>query len=129
MARLKDTKALCTFFSETIVCRTSSVKRHFESVHKNLDNKIEEKQSELISHELSNTKKQVNTSTNFISSRPSSNLIASSFEVSKIIAQHKKPLGDGEYIKQAWQKCEPFFDNIPEKEKIILKNLSVSRKF
>ena len=53
----KDNKALCILCSETVVCRTSSVKRHFESVHKNLSNKTEEEQRELISRELSKTKK------------------------------------------------------------------------
>jgi len=53
----KDNRALCIFCSDTVVCRTSSVKRHFESVHKNLNNKTEEEQRELISRELSKTKK------------------------------------------------------------------------
>lgn len=67
----------------------------------------------------------------FISGRPSSNLAAASFEVSKVIAQHGKPLSDGEYIKEAWLECAPFlFENLSEKEKIIqrIKDLSVSRK-
>ena len=37
----KDNKALCIFCFETVVCRTSSVKRHFESVHNNINNKTE----------------------------------------------------------------------------------------
>ena len=35
---------------------------------------------------------------NFISGRSSSNLAAASFEVSKVIAQHGKPLCDGDYV-------------------------------
>ncbi|XP_069176506.1 EPM2A-interacting protein 1-like, partial [Procambarus clarkii] len=127
----KDDKALCIFCSDTVVCRTSSVKRHFENVHKNLSNKTEEEQRELISRELSKTKTQVETFMNYISGRPSSNLVAASFEVSKIIAQHGKPLCDGEYIKEAWLECAPFlFDNFSEKKKIIqrIKDLPVSRK-
>ena len=68
---------------------------------------------------------------NFISGRSSSNLVAASFEVSKIIAQHGKPLSDGDYIKEAWLECAPFlFDNFSEKEKVIqlIKDLSLSRK-
>ena len=38
----KDNKALCIFYFETVVFRTSSVKRPFESVHINLSNKTEE---------------------------------------------------------------------------------------
>ncbi|XP_042206313.1 uncharacterized protein LOC121855442 [Homarus americanus] len=59
--------------------------------------------------------------------RPSSNLVAAGFEVSKVIAQHGKPLSDGEYIKEAWLECAPFlFDNLSEKDKIIqrIKDLS-----
>ena len=39
----KDNKALSIFCLETVVCRTSSVKRHSESVHINISNKNEEK--------------------------------------------------------------------------------------
>ncbi|XP_069157024.1 SCAN domain-containing protein 3-like [Procambarus clarkii] len=127
----KDDKALCIFCSYTVVCRTSSVKRHFENVHKNLSNKTEGEQRELISRELRKTKTQAETFMNYISGRPSSNLVAASFEVSKVIAQHGKPLCDGEYIKEAWLECAPFlFDNFSEKKKIIqrIKDLPVSRK-
>ncbi|XP_069185921.1 EPM2A-interacting protein 1-like, partial [Procambarus clarkii] len=127
----KDDIALCIFCSDTVVCRTSSVKRHFENVHKNLSNKTEEEQRELISRELSKTKTQAETFMNYFSGRPSSNLVAASFEVSKVIAQHGKPLCDGEYIKEAWLECAPFlFDNFSEKKKIIQRNkdLPVSRK-
>ena len=39
----KDNKALSIFCLETVVCRTSSIKRHFESVHNNISNRNEEK--------------------------------------------------------------------------------------
>ena len=65
----------------------------------------------------------------FISGRSSSNIVASSFEASKLIAQNGKPLSFGDYINEAWKECAPFlFDN--KKKKIIqcIKDLSVSRK-
>ena len=68
---------------------------------------------------------------NFISGRSSSNLVADNFEVSKAIAQHGKPLSDGDYIKEAWLQCASFlFDNFSEKEKIIqrIQDLSLSKK-
>ena len=67
---------------------------------------------------------------NFISGRSSSNLVAASFEVSKVIAQHGKPLSDGDYTKETWLECTFFFDNFSGKEKIIqrIKDLSRSRK-
>ena len=33
----KGNKALCIFCFETVVCRTSSVKRHFESIYDNIN--------------------------------------------------------------------------------------------
>ena len=36
----------------------------------------------------------------FISRRSNFNLVAASFEGSKVIAQHGKPLNDGDYIIQ-----------------------------
>ena len=68
---------------------------------------------------------------NFISGRSSSNLLASSFEVSKVIAQYGKPLNNGDCIKEACLECALFlFDNFSEKKKIIqrIKDLSLSRK-
>ena len=127
----KDNKALCIFGFETVVCRTSSVKRHFESVHNNISNKTEEEKRELISSTFSKTKKQADNFMNFISGRSSSNLVTAGFAFSKVIAQHGKPFSDEDYIKEAWLECAPFLlDNFSEKEKIIqrIKDLSLSRK-
>ena len=55
----KDNKALCIFCFETVVCRTSFVKRHFENVHNNISNKTKEEKRELISSRLSKTKKRL----------------------------------------------------------------------
>ena len=44
----KDNKALCIFCLEKVVCRTSSVKRHFESFHNNINKKTKEEKRELI---------------------------------------------------------------------------------
>ena len=68
---------------------------------------------------------------NFISGRSSSNLVAASFEVSKLIAHHRKQFSDRNYIEEAWLECALFlFDNFSEKEKIIqrIKDLCLSRK-
>ncbi|XP_062927408.1 copper homeostasis protein cutC homolog isoform X1 [Mobula hypostoma] len=124
----KGDKALCVLCSETVVCRTSSVKRHYKTVHKWLCDKSEEEQKEHISRAISNKKLQSNTMPTFVSG--SSNLVAASFEVSKVIAQHGRPLSDGEYVKESWLECAPFlFDGFQEKEKIIqrIKDLPVSR--
>ena len=48
-------KAVCV---NTVVCRTSSVKRHFETNHKNLNLKTKEEQKEVISEALKERKIQ-----------------------------------------------------------------------
>ena len=66
----------------------------------------------------------------FISRRSSSNLVAASFEVSRVIDQHGKPLSSGDYIKEAWLECAPFlFHTFSEVEKYSqrVKDLFVSR--
>ncbi|XP_072909805.1 general transcription factor II-I repeat domain-containing protein 2A-like isoform X2 [Hemitrygon akajei] len=123
----KGDKAFCNFCSETVVCRTSSVKRHYETVHKQLCNKSEQEQKEHISQEICNKQMQSQILKSFISD--GSNLVAASFEVSKVIVKHGKPLSDGEYVKESWLECAPFlFNSFPEKEKIIqrIKGLPVS---
>ena len=56
---------------------------------------------------------------NFIPGRSSSNLVAASFEVLKVISQYEKLLSDGNYIKEAWLECAPFlFDNFLEKKRL-----------
>ena len=56
--------------------------------------------------------------------------MAASFEVSKIIARHGKPLSDGDYIKESWLECASYlFEDFQNKDKIIqrIKDLSISR--
>lgn len=67
---------------------------------------------------------------NFISGKTSCNLVTASFEVSKVIALHGKPLIDEENIKEAWLELTPFFLSFSEMEKIIqrIKDVSISRK-
>ncbi len=124
----KDNKALCILCSQSIVCRNFTVKRHYETVHKQLSQKSEEEQKAYIFREISKRNIQSEGLTKFLST--GSNLVAASFEISKVIAQHGKPLSDGEYIKKAWLESSNFlFENISEKNKIIqsIKDLPLSR--
>lgn len=50
----KNNKALCVLCSESVVCRTSSVKRHFETIHKTLLTKSAYELKCFISRALSN---------------------------------------------------------------------------
>ena len=49
-------KAVCVLCSNTVVCRTSSVKRHFETNHKDLNLKTKEEQKQVISKALKEKK-------------------------------------------------------------------------
>ena len=114
--------------SESVVCRTSSVKRHYESNHKWLLAKSEDEQKEYISRQLKNANLQSSSFVKFVKS--TSNLVCASFEVSKIIARHGKPFSDGDYIKESWLECAPYlFDDFQNKDKIIqrIKDLPISR--
>jgi len=121
-------KALCVLCSESVVCRTSSVKRHYETKHEWLLEKSEAEQQEYIARELKHKKMQSNNFVKFTQS--SSNLVAASFEISKIIAKHGKPLSDGDYIKESLLECAPsLFDDFSNKDKIIqrIKDMPISR--
>lgn len=124
----KNDKALCVMCSECVVCRTSSVKRHYETKHKWLLERSEEEQKAHISRELRNAHYQSSGFLQFVTS--TSKLVAASLEVSKTIAKHGKPFSDGDYIKEAWLECAPYlFEDFQNKEKILqrIKELPVSR--
>lgn len=123
----RENKALCAMCLESVVCRTSSVK-HYESSHSWLLGKSEDEQKEHISREL---KKVISQSTSFVNFvKSSSNLVAASFEVSKIIAKHGKLVSDGDYIKEGWLECASYlFEDFKNKDKVIqrIKDLPISR--
>jgi hypothetical protein len=124
----KQNKALCAMCSESVVCRTSSVKRHYESNHKWLLDKSEDEQKEYISRQVKNANLQSGSFVKFVKS--TSNLVSASFEVSKIIARHGKPFSDGDYIKESWLECAPYlFEDFQNKDKILqrIKDLPISR--
>ncbi|KAI8781369.1 zinc finger BED domain-containing protein 5 [Biomphalaria glabrata] len=113
---------------ESVVCRTSSVKRHYESNHSWLLGKSEDEQKEHLSRELKKAISQSSSFVNFVKS--SSNLVAASFEVSKIIAKHGKLLSDGDYIKEAMLELASYlFEDFQNKDKVIqrIKDLPISR--
>ena len=55
----KNNKALCILCLKTAVCRTSSVRTHFESVHNELNTKTEEEKKELVVHSAKRESKLV----------------------------------------------------------------------
>jgi hypothetical protein len=125
---LKNNKSLCVLCSESVVCRTSSVKRHFETIHKTLLTKSADEQKSYIARALCNKNLQSNTLVKFVKS--SDSLISASFDVAKSIAIRGKPFGDGDFIKMAWLDCaDNLFNDFNNKDKIIqrIKDLSISR--
>ena len=121
-----DDKAVWVLCCNKVVCRTSSVKRHFETNHKDLYLKTKEEQREIISKAYKEKKMQSSNLMKFIGG--SSNVTAASYIVSKEIAKHVEPFREGQFIKQAWLECVPvLFENF--KEKIIqrIKEIPLSR--
>ena len=95
----RNGKALCTLCGDSVVCRTSSVKRHFETNHKNIAEIKETEKQEYLANELKKYHSQRNNFMNFIS-KPN-HLMYASFQFSLCIAKHSKSLSDGDFIKSA----------------------------
>lgn len=124
----KSDKAVCILCSTTIVCRTSSVKRHYETNHNFLLKKTKEEQKEYILQAIKNNNLQTNTLMKFVGSN--SNIVAASFAVSNVIAKRGKPFCDGEYIKDLMLETAPFlFEDFSNKDKIMqrIKDLPITR--
>ena len=123
-----DDKAICVLCCNKVVCRTSSVKRHFETNQKDLYLKTKEEQREIISKACKEKKMQSSNLMKFIGG--SSDVTAASYIVSKEIAKHVKSFSEGQFIKQAWLECAPvLFESFKEKEKIVqrIKEIPLSR--
>jgi hypothetical protein len=114
----KNSKALCCLCSETVVSRTFNVKRHFEKNHKNVCSMSNEEIREFITQKIKQYTKQTSS---FVSSfRPRNNITAASFHLSCCIAQHGKPLSDGDFLKAAFLvMSDTLFEDFPNKQQIV----------
>ncbi|GFS82915.1 general transcription factor II-I repeat domain-containing protein 2A [Trichonephila clavipes] len=122
----KGDKAVCVLCSGTVVCRTSSVKRHFETNHKSFCEKSEPEQKELIA--IKERNKQSTSMFKYVSKNCHTR--AASYSAANAIAQHGKPFQEGEFLKEAWLACAPsLFDDFDNKDKIIqrIKDVALSR--
>lgn len=121
-------KAFCCICKESIVARSYNVKRHFESNHQNLCSMTDDERSEIIRREVKQQEQQCN---NFKRTfKPKNNISAASFQLSSIIAQHGKPLSDGNYLKEAFLNCSEFlFEDFQNKDQILkrINELPVAR--
>lgn len=124
----KGDKAVCVLCSGTVVCRTSSVKRHFETNHKSFRQKSEPEQKELIASALKVRNKQSTSMVKYIGKNCHTG--AASYSAAIVIARHSKPFQEEEFLKQAWLACAPsLFDDFDNKDKIIqrIKDTPLSR--
>ncbi|GFU07795.1 general transcription factor II-I repeat domain-containing protein 2A [Trichonephila clavipes] len=124
----KGDKAVCVLCSGTVVYRTSSVKRHFETNHKSFCEKSEPEQKELIASAIKDRNKQSTSMFKYVSKNCHTS--AASYSAANAIARHGKPFQEGEFLKEAWLACAPsLFDDFDNKDKIIqrIKDVPLSR--
>lgn len=81
----KKGKAQCIFCSESVVFRTSSVKRHFETCHKWVLEKSVDEKKEIISKKLKEINVQASSLMKYVKS--TNNITAASFHISFEIAK------------------------------------------
>lgn len=114
----KDGKAFCIICSGSVVCRTSSIKRHYETIHESLFKRNVEEQKECISRYLKNMNAQTTALIKYFGTESSTTV--ASYQASKTIAQYGKSFNEGEFLKEAWLQCAPFlFEDFGNKEQII----------
>ncbi|GFX96220.1 SCAN domain-containing protein 3 [Trichonephila clavipes] len=124
----KGDKAVCVLCSGTVVCRTSSVKRHFETNQKSFCEKSEPEQTELIASAIKDRNKQSMSMFKYVSKNCHTS--AASYSDANAIARHGTPFQEGEFLKEAWLTCTPsLFDDFDNKGKIIqhIKEVPLSR--
>ncbi|GFW67600.1 uncharacterized protein TNCV_3392711 [Trichonephila clavipes] len=124
----KGDKAMCVLCSGTVVFRTSSVKRHFETNHKSFCEKSEPEQKEFIASAIKDRNKQSMSTFKYVSKNCHTS--AASYSAANAIARHGKPFQEGEFLKEAWLACAPsLFDDFDNKDKIIqgIKDVPLSR--
>lgn len=79
-------KSQCDLCYEVIVSRRSSIKRHFETNHKEISELNIAKKKEVISQRLKDIKNQSNLLCKFVNT--SNNVTEASFEISHLIVKH-----------------------------------------
>ncbi|GFS84235.1 general transcription factor II-I repeat domain-containing protein 2A [Trichonephila clavipes] len=114
----KGDKVVCVLCFGTVVCRTSSVKRHFETNHKFFCEKSEPEQKELIASAIKDRNKQLTSIFKYVCKNCYTS--AASYSAANAIARYGKPFQEGEFLKEAWLACVPsLFDDFNNKDKII----------
>ena len=115
-------KALCCLCQEINTARYYNINRHFVSNHNKLCSMKEEEKCEIIQREV----KQYNYQSNRFQRifKPRNNILAASFQLSNTIAQHEKPLCNGEYLKEAFKNFRNSYLKILQIKMIYSKELT-----
>ena len=124
----RNNRAICALCCENVVCRTSSIERHFETKHKKLIKDDFEKK-EALKKVVSRYEKQSSIFKKAI--RSTNQTTESSYEVAECIAKRGKPFTDGDFIKEVFINCsEVLFEDLSNKKVILsrIKNLPVSAR-
>ena len=125
---LKNDRAVCTLCLESVVCRTTSVKRHYETKHEN-SFKDESDKAESLKRAVSRYGKQTQALKTFVTAK--NHATEASYRIAHCIAKRGKPFTDGEYIKEAFLSSSAvLFDGLPNKEtiKARIKDIPVSAR-
>ena len=113
----QDDRAVCALCCQNIVCRTSSVERHFETKHEK-SFKDDAEKIESLKKAVSRYEKQSSIFKKVITG--ANRTTESSYKAAECIVQHGKPFTDGVFIKEAFLNCaDVLFDDLPNKSTII----------
>ena len=117
---------MCAICCQNVVCRTSSIKRHFKTKHeksfKDDAEKIESLKKTVFRYEKQSSifKKAI---------RSTIRTIEGSYKVAEVIAKNEKPFTDGVFAKKPFLNCaEVLFDDLPNKCTIVsrIKDMPIS---
>ena len=121
-----DDRAVCALCCQNVVCRTLSIKRHFETKREK-SFKDDAEKTESLKKAVSRYQKQSSISKKAIQS--TNRTTESSYKIAEGIAKHGKSFTDGVFVKEAFLGCaEVLFGDLSNKSTIIsrIKDLPVS---
>lgn len=128
-----NSKCVCYICRASVALpKKSNVERHFRSAHGNFDKDFPLK-SALRKEKLKEYKSQLTGQQSYFIKPVTLCKAATiaSFRVSRVLAQHKKPLADGEMIKEAFlEASESLFQSFKNKNEIVsaIKDIQLSRR-
>ncbi|KAM5138157.1 general transcription factor II-I repeat domain-containing protein 2A-like [Mantella aurantiaca] len=114
----RNEKALCVLCNESVVCRTSSVRRHFDTNHNSVAKLSEPEIRDFLEGKVRKYHSQYLSFCNYMSK--TNHLTAASFQISLCIAKYGKSHSDRDVIKKAMLSASnSLFHDFQNKDKII----------